>query len=532
MIKSDIKLLVLVGVISTTLSIFTVGADTLTMATHDYTSDWHPIHATTYPVQMMTRLTTERLVEKACLGTDDKSVSRLRGKMTGRFLKICLSNRAYVQRKYINLKQIDQSHCSGLSVQDFQFTLEQIAKDFTNDYNYFNLKIKGNKLFVENPSPIQPRMVRQAISFPILRKPRDPNVSADHTFGQGSQDEYNALTHGRYKVKSFQTDLVRLQVPQNRFLNFNMTSISLKYFNQRSQLLKSMLGNGRVDVVLDLPTNMPINQTDYEAHATSELNNVSYVGFNFRTKKSELLDLYQNKRFRRLFTFSIWATDVIRRKLDLDDTTNNPEGTFYGESFEPGFRANTETPNNKSSINKIQEFLEDQQIDTLTQVILLIPPNISYLFTENQINEFARELSEMWQNDEGNGLELVLLNAGLPAQYQSYLESGEGEFDMVIETLFYGRNPYKAMALLLKDDPLNHLKNELIASSDIKNWLTQGPEGLESFRDRVLDTYPVAIIGSFPRRDYISTQIEIPKSSCPTQSVSIPYISIHNWKKK
>lgn len=89
------------------------------------------------------------------------------------------------------------------------------------------------------------------------------------------------------------------------------------------------------------------------------------------------------------------------------------------------------------------------------------------------------------------------------------------------------------MYLLLKGHTFNSLDNGVIAARDIENWLSEGPDGLESFRLRVLKTYPVAIIGSFPRRDYISTEIKIPDDGrCPANSVSIPYTSLHDWRRK
>lgn len=514
------KLLAQSGIILAILSVFSVSADTLTMTTHDFTLDWHPIRANTYPAQLVTRLTTERLVEKVCIG--DEAGRYLRGRMTGGFLKVCLSDMAVVQKKFLSLNDVDPSRCPGLSVQDFVFTLDQIAKDITNDYNYFKLAIKGNRLFVGYPNPPRPKDVRQAISFPILRVA--PN--ANREFRQGSEEQYNALTYGRYEVESFETNLVRLQA-RNRN-EINMTAISLKYFNQRTQLVQSMGGKDRVDVVLDLPISISVNPKAYKAHTVSELNNVSYVGFNFKSQNKALLDFYNLKSFRQLFTFSIWATNEIRNQLNID-RGSKAKGIFYGESFEANFRDQTRRPRSKARmVKEIRRFLVNEKVNTLTQVKFLIPPNMSYFFTETQINNFVDELNELWQTDKGYGLKFVLLNPGLASQYKATLESGK--FDMVIDTLFYGRNPYKAMALLLKGDPLNYLGNELIAASDIKVWLMLGEKGLEPFRQRVLDTYPVAIIGSFPRRDYISSEIEIPESRCP--QVSIPYTSMHNWKKR
>ncbi|EDN71546.1 hypothetical protein BGP_0723 [Beggiatoa sp. PS] len=101
---------------------------------------------------------------------------------------------------------------------------------------------------------------------------------------------------------------------------------------------------------------------------------------------------------------------------------------------------------------------------------------------------------------------------------------------MEIDTLFYGENPYKAMALL-GDHPLNRSGNQIINHDEINEWLKEEDKGLNKFRERVRDIYPVAIIGSFLRRDYISTRIKLPNDPCPENSVFIPYVSMHNWQK-
>lgn len=174
--------------------------------------DWHPIRANTYPAQQLARLTTERLLEKVCIG--EESFSSGRKDMTGGFLKVCLSNSADIQgkSKFVELggSRIDKRRCSDLRVRDLQFTLDQITRDATNDYRFFDLKIVGSILSVNNPKELKARMVRRAISFPIIRA--KARRIANRRFGVGSQRDYNALTNGRYKVTEFKSDLVKLKL--------------------------------------------------------------------------------------------------------------------------------------------------------------------------------------------------------------------------------------------------------------------------------------------------------------------------------
>ncbi|EDN71547.1 secreted protein [Beggiatoa sp. PS] len=452
-----IRLLAITSLFFVFLSTLTVvNADSLalTIATHDFTSDWHPIRADSYPARHVTRLTTERLLEKACLGEDKKPIGSAYG-MDGGFKKICLADLVTISRTnaFINLRAIDQSRCPGLSEQDVEFTLKQINQDMTNDYRYFKLEVKGTRLFVNNSSNVSPRLIRQASSFPILRKSANPAL-AKRRFEAGSEGDYNELTQGRYEIESLKADIVNLQLREelNIQSQTNITLIHLKSFYKNSDLLNNIEGRQRVDVILDLPAHIRVNKDNYKPHRSSELNNVSYVAFNFNTTNSELLHLYNNKKFRQLFAASIWATDVMREKLDIDVNLEKPEGYFYGESFESGYRTKTPTPRNKAEIQpEIQRFLENN-IKSVINVTFLVPPNISHFFTENQISEFFRELTEIWQKTEentsqqtnnnnsifdrlfdiietpqptqGKGLEFVPLLGGTPAQYKKISPKG------------------------------------------------------------------------------------------------------------
>ena len=139
----------------------------LNIATHDSTFDWHPINAESYPAQLVIRLTTEHLLEETCRGKNG-------------FLNICLSKLVTINKKdqriNLNSSYINQSQCKGLDEADIQFTLDQINKNDTNVYKYFKLRIKENRLVVGNPFPAPAETVRQAISFPIIRKPRDTTI--------------------------------------------------------------------------------------------------------------------------------------------------------------------------------------------------------------------------------------------------------------------------------------------------------------------------------------------------------------------
>jgi hypothetical protein len=509
----------------------------LNIATNDFTLDWHPIRVNTYPAQLLSRLTTEHLLEKVCIGDETTQIPR--PDMTGLFLKVCLSNAADINdnNNYVDLRRIDQRRCPGLSVADLDFTLKQISRDSTNDYNYFKLERAGTDLLVNNPTEADATIIRQAISFPIIRA--NARYIANSRFGIGSEEDYNDLTHGHYQVKAFKANVVDLERNRNKRKWVNITDISLQFYPEREKLLEQMESRD-VDVVLNLPTNInpDITGRNYRQHASSELNNVTYIGFNFRTQKPDLLELYNNKTFRRLFTVSVWATPVIQSKVNVSGRGKS-DGIFYGEGFDPRSRQNTPlfllNRDDDGQImikKKIQEFLRDNDINTRIPIRVLIHPSIYYLLTKGHIDELENQLTQMWTRwDNRRGLKFNFLNPVSPDKYTNHLNNGKG-FEMLIDTLFFGENSYKAMYLLLKGDPLNRLNNGVISASNINRWLRQGPKGLESFRKRVLETYPVAIIGSFPRRDYISTRINLPKNRCPANSALIPYTSIQDWRKK
>ncbi len=236
----------------------TAGADPseLTIATHDYTSDWHPIRGHSYPAQHVTRLTTRHLLEEACIGSndDDQPVASFRGNMDAGFLKICLSNQLSINtNQFINLKAIDSNHCPGLSTEDVDFTVKQINEDMGNDYRYFQLEVKGTRLWINNPVFVPADMIRRASSFPILKNSANATTLANRRFeAAGSEQDYNALTHGRYQIATLTPKSVELEL-RNEKVKANMTLIKLKSFYQQSQLLQS-----RVDVILDLTAQISV----------------------------------------------------------------------------------------------------------------------------------------------------------------------------------------------------------------------------------------------------------------------------------
>ncbi len=497
-------------------------ADKLTIATHEFTTNWHPIHSTSYPATLLTRLTTEHFLVKACIGNKKPGTSAtMRQEFTGNFLRMCLSVNKDVGSTYlpINNNTINRVKCSNLSADDIALTLKHMRKD-TNDYQIYDLRFntRSKTLSINNPARPSAEVLRQALSFPIIRQGK-----ADRVFGRGTQYQYNKITAGPYKVQAFKSDIVHLKPRNPRIATkVTMSDIYLKSFSVRQQLVQS-LQNQKVDVALNLPISMRVNPKTYQQVTNSELNNIAYVGFNFGTQNQTLQNLYQSQEFRKVLTQSIWANKVIRNKLDVIGTTN-PEGNFYGEGFEPISRHNTTLWHYTVLPKKIKFFLQYQYIkDQNEEVKILINPSMNFIFTSTQLKVFINELNSMWQGS----LNFTVINPGTPAKYLKELK--KGHFDMLMDTFFFGKNPYKPLYFLLENHETNLLQNNVIEAKNIKEWLSLGMPGLEKFRKKMLSSYPIAIIGSFTRRDYISKKIEIPQDECPSNTIPIPYTFMPKW---
>ncbi|MCK5715970.1 MAG: hypothetical protein KAH77_00660, partial [Thiomargarita sp.] len=216
----------------------------------------------------------------------------------------------------------------------------------------------------------------------------------------------------------------------------------------------------------------------------------------------------------------IWANRVIRDKLDFIGTSN-PDGIFYGEGFEDLSREDTTLWRYTDLPKKINSFVKRRNLNS--EVKILINPSMNFIFTSTQLKVFINELNSMWQGS----LNFTVINPGTPAKYLKELK--KGHFDMLMDTFFFGKNPYKPLYFLLENHETNLLQNNVIEAKNIKEWLSLGMPVLEKFRKKMLSSYPIAIIGSFTRRDYISKKIEIPQDECPSNTIPIPYTFMPKW---
>lgn len=65
----------------------------------------------------------------------------------------------------------------------------------------------------------------------------------------------------------------------------------------------------------------------------------------------------------------------------------------------------------------------------------------------------------------------------------------------------------------------------------IEDYMKKGATGVTQFLRRVQKTFPVAVVGFFPRRDLLTTRLDPPDAGCGTDAIRMPYFGVHQWKK-
>lgn len=495
-------------------------AERLTIATTEFTGNWNPVSFESYPAQLVVRFTTERLFEKRCVGGEDQTEPVL--------ANLCQAGTGYDQSGSIRLA-IDRQRCDGLAPADVAFTVKQIGKQPYNDYHTHELALNGDRLSLNKPRAPAEWVAKEAFSFPLLRRPVSEALAFyEETITVGGQGRYNEATGGVFKIASIDERSVKL-VPR-RPAEAPITEVEFVFYDRFLNMQSTMSGENQPDLVLSWPITKPHADRDYTPRKPENLGSFTYVGFNFRTADELQKELIGSQRFRELFTKSLWVLSPVEDQVDFGGRGGG--GVFLGESFDTGSPDATNRPTRQNIATAIADFVSDQNLRGLHEMVVLVSPAFEKLFDRADRANIATELDELWRTEGGAGLHFELRDpAAGPAAFEREKRKGE-TYHMIFDTFIYGRNHLRYMAFVQPGNSFNVLGIEIasLSSDRIEVWMEEGARGIKAFLDVVAREYPVAVIGHFPRRDLFHRSVVIPHD-CPPKAVPLPYQGFDRWRK-
>ena len=498
-----------------------VYAETLTIATLEYTGDWNPVRYQTYPALFVVRVTSERLFEQKCAGD---------GAKTNLFENICQSPQHDLNGNILRF-QFNALNCpncaeDNLSAQDIQFTIEQIRDVKTNSYyhNDFSFE-KPPYLQIGKPKNAASYYLKQYLDFPILR---EKNINLDTTFFTDTEKQYNSITAGHYKIDSIgdhQTILKQREcLPIKKF---SITEIKISFYDLFTQLNDSVKDKQRQPhIIMAVPYNFNKQSKDYYFRSTPDLNSFTYVGFNYQCKDAAKQQLFFDEKFRKLFTQSLWKLTPIINKMNIKEDNPESDGIFLGESFDE--RCTPSNTNEDQLKDQIKRYLSDSLISDLIITIIMSPFTL-YQFDETQTNTLEVQLNNFWGPNISFYFKSPVKGKG---GYTSLINNND--FEMNFGQFYYGRSPMRYMAFMKQDSPLNILKvpNTLMRVSDIEKCMNSINEnGRIKFQKLLQKTFPVAVVGRFRLRDWFSKRI-IKQPVCQGNTIQEPYFGVHTWTLK
>jgi len=497
-----------------------IKAETLTIATSQYTGDWNPIRYQTYPAMFVVRVTTERLFEQKCSGNETRS---------NLFENICQASEYDLNRNVLRFQfnDVNCPNCANdyLSIQDIQFTIDQIKKVETNFYHYNDFSIKSPPyLVIGKPQNVASYFFKQYLDFPILR---ENNIKLNTVFFTGSEKNYNNITAGHYQIDSIgDHQIVLKQRKCSRSNKLSVSEIKITFYDTISGLSDEVEDKERQPhIVMAMPINFKKHKKDYIFRETQDLNSFTYIGFNYICKDRAKQKLFFDERFRKLFTQSIWKLTPIINKMNIDGENPESDGIFLGESFER--KRSTPFISEDRLKEQIRRYLSDSHTKNLT-INIIMSPFTEYQF-DSDVNTMQQQLNNVWAPGITFHFKPPVKGKG---GYSTLIDNNN--FDMNFGQFYYGRSHLRFMAFMKQDSPLNILKvpNTLMPIARIEKCMNNiHGNGETDFYKLLNEKFPVAVIGSFKRRDLFSKRIE-KVNVCRENTIQEPYFGIHKWRLK
>lgn len=510
----------------------------LNLVTSDYTHNWNPVSSDSYSAWTLTHFTAERLFRQRCLG--------ISATQQAQFVPAC-HEMPYDQASISDLDlRLKRSCVDGqgrrLKAEDVAFTLDAIATVPHNSFYSYQSRVDDNRRIVfehigeaSGSSPgITVGQAMRRLSFPVLRswssgeKPQD---FAQRPIVSGEAEVYSRYTGGPFaveRIRDLEVSLVRRTPPADAE---PFDRVSLSYYRP-GNLTRKMAEPTGVDIILGWPLfKRDYNTQRFIARWTEQQDNFGYVGFNFKAPTDAARLLFEQLEFRKLFTETLWAIKPMQEFLPSAASGSNAQvGFFIGETFESGQATQSLRLKPLSVVQgQVVKFLANYPPkDRPKNLTLLVSPMT--MLDQDDWARIVSALDEVWKPDGISGLAFGAIYPTSPQDFR--LRREDGQFDLIFDLFIHGGNPLKYMTFIRPDSPLNYLGINAIDADDIKLWMSNGSIGVKAFLRKVEDTYPVSVVGSFPRRDLFSNSLDRSEANCGDSGQPMPYFAVERWSRK
>lgn len=513
----------------------------LTIYVSGHTPDWNPVNTQSYPALLVSRWISERLYERKCVAQPDEDNDEI---ITT--IPVCQSPLERVHDGKVRIV-VNKQLCSGpggvpLSVDDVRYTITQINDAPYNEYNQYRLELPTSGVLLLGRGSGTTQAAVAKFDFPIFRRqgPGDPNALATRPIREGSEGYLNGHSAGPFLIASIQPEAIELD---ERAVGTPGTidGIILREQPLARQTLETLRRPDRPDVVLGLVADFPVAAQYYTQRYSPDLDSFTYIGFNFGHPDFDgpmpppQNALIRDQEFRKLFTQSLWAIDTIAQKVGIGVQQEKPSGTFVGEAFDGrGDAQQVDVLSTADITDRVQDYLRRRDLTRPVEMVLLPSPRIQQYFTEDELETIYDQIATIWNpNPNGvTGLKFDIEKRGSPKLFDDELR--QGRFHLLFDDFVYGRSDLKQLAFVDPADATFNLlgiPEKLFSTREVARWRADPDTGMRDFRGRVAEVFPVAVIGQFPKRDLISTNVVEPRQDCGAAQ-QMPFFGVAEWTLK
>ena len=480
----------------------------LIIETAQWVDNLNPFTYSAYPAELIVQLTTQRLIQHVCTGSEDGAYRAV----------IQKPDRYGIRRNYKHFESkfyLKLDARSGIHLHDIGYTLEQIQMSPMNRYHEHGLSFVSDLIEIENPKNAIFDKAAVALTFPIIR-----NVSLNYQTPVSGNDHitaYNSATTGIYKISSFQMHKIALNT---RHPSQHASPLTFQIDDKWELFLKNMLDD-KVHVGLSVNGDLKkkvASDSNYTLEETDDLNSFTYFGFNYDTdnKKIQRL-LLQNNEFRLAFAFAVANSNVVGERLKIFgspmyhtfDTMRIVDGMAPPISYIGRVDA------------KIARFIRALSQPDVIKLRILCRPGL--IFSLGHLKQIVYSLNSTFG---AANIQFRLIAAPIASEFNK--KKKNKDFEIIFDTFVYGQNKLRYIEFMNPNNKrVNFLGCKAFSDRDIKTY-KQKIEKRDEFLLRVNREVPVFVLGKFRNYNAISKSV-IRKNKCKNSRM-IPFTDIHEWQ--
>ena len=503
-----------------------VSAGQLVIGTDLWIGNINPFFYDTYPAHLIVEFTTESLLELKCIEGEEKKV---------------YEPGCHVPQSTLLYKDYDQDQSefyanledspTGLNYQDLKFTIEQIQMVkhnlfHPNELKYHEQQHPQRKLVaINHPSNANWPLAFLALTFPVVKEglPHDREVSSrsdDHI------SDYNQHTTGPYSLESASSNLLELE--RRRDDAFSSMPVVFKWYDL-TRLYVDAITKGEIDIGLSLAGEIQdaLVSQGHKMVETVDLNSFTYFGFNFETKHKKKSEMIRDIYFRRAFAYAVASSTTVSNKVETFNAKKNYtfDNMLLGDHDAKNHMYHYEITPFDKAVQRIKcEYLDVQPRKKNVRFSILV--RYDSIFGGPHFESIEKDLKDAF---EEGGISFEIKPC--PTSHQFEAAKKNGDFDIIFDTFYFGRNKTKYIEFLNpENDELNFLKCQMFSREQIMLYKSD-PLKIDQFLLKVNQDLPVFVIGAFHYKNAISPKVKKKEEDKCATGREAAFFRVENWEK-